>query len=235
MKYKVERPVAAQRPNTKADIVFCIDATSSMQPCFEALIANLDTFIASLQSEANVDVRLRLIGFRDLHDPTCKHDWTIFDFTGDVSEFRRQLGSLEAKCGQEYRGAESSMDALFFGVHSDWRESKTHRTIVMITDDNTYSALHHSLYDRPDNGVERVIQDIQEMRHSMVFLVCPKFPIYQKIADAMATPDQKIGALWVSDRDGDTYKELANLNWASLLRMLGQTISKTSIIVGTNG
>lgn len=233
MKYRVERPSAAKRPNTKADIVFCIDATSSMQPCFNALIANLDTFIGSLQSEANVHVRLRLIGFRDLHDPTCRYDWTIFDFTEDATVFRGQLSSLDAKCGQKYRGAESSMDALFFAVHSDWRASMTHRTIVMITDDNTHPKLHPSLYDRPDNGVERVIQDIQEMRHSMVFLVCPKFPIYQQIADAMATPDQKIAAFWISDRRGETYKELANLNWSSLLKMLGQTISKTSIIVST--
>lgn len=202
-------------------------------PCFDALIENLDAFITSLQSEANVDARLRLIGFRDLHDPTCTHDWTIFEFTDSIPEFRGQLSSLEAKCGQEYRGAESSLDALFFAVHSDWRQTKTHRTIVLITDDDTYERLHPSLYDRPDNGVERVIQDIQEMRHSMVFLICPKFPIYERIADSMATPDQKIGAVWISNRDGETYKELAGLNWSSLLRMLGQTISKTSIIVNS--
>ncbi|APH70039.1 hypothetical protein BSQ44_00580 [Aquibium oceanicum] len=202
-----------------------------MKPCFEALVANLDTFIASLQTEASVDIRLRLVGFRDLHDPTCEYGWDIHEFTENVAQFRSQLSKLEAKCGQKSRGAESSLDALFFAIHSDWRKSKTHRTIILITDDDAYDKLHASLYNRPDNGVERVIQDIQEMRHSMLFMVCPRFAIYRRIADSMVSADRKIAAVWVSNKDGETYQELANLNWASLLKMLGQSISKTSITV----
>lgn len=231
MRFKVERPTAANKPKTQADIVFCVDATSSMYPCFQALIRNLDQFVSSLQTSADVNFRLRLIAFRDLHDPTCVYDWDVFDFTERADVFKSQLSSLEAKCGQQYRGAESSLDALYVAVHSPWRQSKTHRTIVLVTDDNTYPTLHPSLYNRPDNGVERVIQDIQEMRHSMLFMICPDFPIYKRISASMATPDQKIGAVWVSNKGEKTYEELASLNWTSLLSMLGETISKTSIVV----
>ena len=65
----------------------------------------------------------------------------------------------------------------------------------------------------------------------MVFLVCPRFPIYERIANSMVAADRKIGAIWIADMAQDTYKELVALNWTSLLQMLGQTISKTSILV----
>ena len=72
MKFTIAQP-KAQKLSTQADIVFCIDATASMQRCIDGVKQGLTNFIEGIHSAATVDYRLRLIAFRDLHDPTCTH------------------------------------------------------------------------------------------------------------------------------------------------------------------
>ena len=53
--------VVKPKPRTKADIVFCVDSTESMQRCIDGVKAGLNRFAEGLQSAANVDFRLRLV------------------------------------------------------------------------------------------------------------------------------------------------------------------------------
>ena len=88
---KVEGPAKAQsilqkkpgsvlkkpRKDFKIDLVFCVDATSSMKPCIDALKANMKAVVTEklpglIETKGgnwNPDLRYRLVGFRD-----CEQD-----------------------------------------------------------------------------------------------------------------------------------------------------------------
>lgn len=233
MKYTIKRP-SAHKLRTQADIVFCVDATESMQPCIDGVIEGLKRFADGIQSAAAVDYRLRLIAYRDLHDPTCTVAWDVFDFTSDVGQFRSWLTQIRAHCNQVHRGAESTLDAIYRAIHSSWRMHKTHKTIVVFTDDNTHPALHRTTYGRPDNDVHRVIQDFQELRHAMLFVVAPKYPLYAQIEKSMKAADRKVVAVWVPE-DDERYQGLSSVDWGPLMHMLGEVVSATSIVATTVG
>lgn len=220
--------IKAGKIHTQADIVFCLDATASMAPCIEGVKMGLKQFATGLQSAASVDYRLRLIAYRDLHDPTCTVDWDVFEFTSDLDEFGSWLAGVRAHCNQEKRGAESSLDALYLAIHSDWRTDKTQRTIVLLTDDNTHPTLHNRTYSRPDNDVYRVIHDFQVMPPAILFMVAPKYDLYSKIEQSVKAADHQVVATWVP-QDDERYEGLNSVSWEPLMRVLGETVSSASI------
>ena len=106
----------------KADIVFCIDATGSMTPCFDGIMENIENFIEGLDSEGAVDWRFRLLAYRDKHnDPDSP--WENFPFTSSSSEFIAQLRSVEPSGGRSASSmnedSESTLDALYIAIKSD--------------------------------------------------------------------------------------------------------------------
>jgi Mg-chelatase subunit ChlD len=228
-KQKIDRP-KANKKETQADIVFCIDSTGSMAPCIRKVKSGIRTFADGLQEAANVDFRLRMIAYRDLHDPTAQGDppWKSTSFTRSVEEFRDGLSEISAEGGGDYRGAESTLDVLYRAIQSDWRAHETHKTIVLLTDDDTHDELHKSTYDKPDNGVRRVIQEFQTLRHAMLFMVAPDYPAYQELEEAMEDANRKIFARFVP-RDEERYEGLREVPIESLLEMIGKTVSRTTV------
>lgn len=213
-----------------ADIVFCIDATASMDPCIKGVIEGLTVFADGLQSAGNVDYRLRLIAYRDRHDPRCGVKWDITNFTKSVDEFKGWLSGLRGKGGGGLE--ESTLDALYEALHSDWRESPAHKTVVCLTDDDSHPTLHHTTYSGPDNDVYRVIQDFQTLRHAMLFMVAPKFPLYEEIGNSMKDADRKILMRYVPYHENDAkYLGLAEVPWRQLMDLLGKSVSAASVRV----
>jgi hypothetical protein len=218
----------AQRIKTNADIVFCLDATASMEPCFEGVRNGLYGFVEGLKSAADVDYRLRLIAYRDRHDPDCRVPWQINSFTNSVEDFRAQLAAVTPKGGGGL--PESTLDAVYLAIKSDWRLHKTHKTIVLMTDADTHPTLHHSTYNLPDNNIYRVIQEFQSLRHVMLFMVLPRYPLYEQLEKSMKAADRKIVANFVPP-DEDRYKGLRGVAWQPLMKLLGQTVSQTSLYI----
>lgn len=230
-RYFTQLPTA-KRIETKADIVFCMDATGSMEPCFEGVINGMNEFASGLQTAAKVDFRLRLIAYRDKHDPKCGTPWQVHDFTNSVEVFREQLSRIRPQGGGD--APESTLDALYLGIHSEWRHSKTHKTIVLLTDADTHPTLHPTTYGRPDNNIYRIIQDFQTLRHAMLFMVVPRLPAYERLERAMKDADRKIVANFVPGGD-ERYVGLRAVSWEALMRVLGQTVSQTSVVVSEAG
>ena len=223
---RFRRPTA-RKIQTQADIVFCVDITASMNPCIEGVRNGMQSFADGLQSAASVNFRLRLIGYRDLHDITATNEeWSIFPFTEELEEFRRQLASLRAGGGGD--APESTLDAIYLGIHSKWRQRRTHKTVVVMTDADTHPTLHSKTYQRPDNNIYRVIQDFQELRHAMLFIVAPKYPLYSQLEQSMNDAERKVIARWVPK--GAVHTGLSNIDWEPLMTMLGQVVSATSIV-----
>lgn len=229
------RPTAAAI-HTKADIVFCVDATGSMDPCIEGVKSNISSFVEGLASAAQVDFRLRLIAYRDLHDPTGKGDpWLETDFTRSIDEFKSQLTSVKANGGGDKRDRESTLDALYRAVHSEWRDSRSYRTIALFTDDDTHAKLHESTYMGRQNDVYKLIQDMQDtklLRHFLLFMVLPKYPTYAQIAESMRRAGCKVIVHWVPTyKEDPSYQGLKAVEWTDVMRLLGETVSVTSTSV----
>ena len=227
--YSIPRPQASIK--TQADIVFCIDSTGSMQPCINNVVREVAQFIDGLMSAAQVDYRLRLIGYRDHHDRHVAHEpWQISDFTNSVDHFKYHLKSVVANGGGD--DPESALDALYLALNSKWRTSRTHKTIVLMTDADSHPTISRSVYARPDNNISRIIQDFQEMRHAMLFIVAPPYPIYRQLERAMTDADRKTFAHWVPMGD-ERYKGLSAVEFGPLLGLIGRMVSATSIVVAT--
>lgn len=227
MGFQIPRPTA-NKLSTQADLVFCVDATASMTPCLNGVRDGLIELVDGLQTAANVDFRLRLLAYRDIHPKGCNTPWEDHPFTMSVDEFKSQLSVVQAQGGGDE--PESTLDALYRAIHSDWRTSRTHKTIVLLTDADTHARLHHSTYARPDNDVSRVIQDFQTLRHVMLFLVAPQYPAYEALEQAALDADRKVIANWVPKNDL-RHSGLSSISWGPLMNMIGELVSATSIVV----
>lgn len=123
------RPYVGPQSEAKppqADIVFCVDSTGSMQPCIDSVKNNLHRFIDKLTNPIKVDFRLRLISYRDKHDPENIGDpWLETEFMAldKLNEFREILNDIEANGGGPVKNGESTLDALYLAIHSPWRST----------------------------------------------------------------------------------------------------------------
>lgn len=227
----INRPKAEIKVR-QADIVFCIDSTGSMQPCFDGVKNHLATFIDGLHSAGNVDFRLKLIAYRDKHDPTCGVRWEYLDFTNSVTDFKNKLNGLSAVGGGESI-EESTLDAIYEAVKkSTWREQNTHKVVVLFTDAGSHPTMHPSTYPYPVNDVSALIQELQTFQGSILFMVVPECDIYKKIEEGQQDAERKRIFYFLKKHpdypclhpDEQNFK---NVDFADLMNLIGQTISQS--------
>lgn len=223
----------AARLQRKADIVFCIDVTGSMQNCIDGIKKHIKEFVAGLQTSAAIDYRLALVAYRDIHDEkiyeggrrACDEPWIIRDFTQDVQEFNSWLDLPDAKAYGGGDPPESTLDALYIAINSSsWRD-KAHRVIVLFTDDDTHPKLHPKTYKRPDNGIKRIIQDYQTLKHGILYLVVPRLQLYEQLEKTGHDAKRKVIAKYVPTGD----KGLKSVDFEKLLMAIGSTVSASCL------
>jgi len=126
---------------TKADVVFLVDVTGSMQPCIDKLKQNVSDLAKSLEGFSNVSVdwRAKAIGYRDLE---CGSEETNFagadnPFVSTSSALAGQLDEFVADGGGDE--PESALDAIQLALSKeDWiNVGEGHRIIVLLTDAST--------------------------------------------------------------------------------------------------
>jgi hypothetical protein len=203
----------------KADIVFCVDCTESMSPCFEGLVKNLHHFVEGLQSANEVDFRLRLIEYRDLNEG---EQTVARDFTNDAGEFRRQLDALEHSGGGDI--PESTLDAVYTALNSPWR-SPCHKAVLVFTDAPSHPRLHETTVPPGvDPDIETVI-NLLEARRVWLYLVAVEDPLYERLRDREKT------FLQLYPEDDERFEGLKKVEFAKVLEFFGKSISQTSGIV----
>lgn len=113
----------------KADVVFTIDTTGSMYSSIYNVKNNIKEVVSKLK-EDKVDVRLGLVGFKDI---TCDGLYSTKDYGWftDVDNFKSAVNSLIASGGGDWE--ESTVDGLEVSRRKDFRSSVT-KYIVLITD-----------------------------------------------------------------------------------------------------
>lgn len=115
---------------TQLDLALVVDTTGSMGDELDYLKTEIDSIAASVKHMfPNIDQRFALITYRDNGDEyVCRS----FDFTGSLSEFRRNLDAQSARGGGDLPEA---MDvALQSAGQLTWRDANTARVLFLVGD-----------------------------------------------------------------------------------------------------
>lgn len=110
-----------------ADIVYCIDLTSSMKPIIDKVKATALTLHSDLQevmqtkySRSVRKLRIKVIGFRDAYCDGGKSFEVseFFNLPDEADRFKAFVDGLEAKGGGDI--PENSLEALAMAMRTDW-------------------------------------------------------------------------------------------------------------------
>ncbi len=131
------------RRSKSIDIIFCIDGTGSMHPCFDSIRSYAKKFCRSfterMADEHGVDIErlnVKVIVFRDFRedsDPMMFSEW--FDLTaGDADLYEKFLDSIIVGGGGDL--PENGLEALFYAMTSEWESQGRldRQVIVLFTD-----------------------------------------------------------------------------------------------------
>lgn len=120
------------------DLALVVDTTGSMGDELEYLKTEIDSIVASVKRMfPDIDQRFALITYRDNGDEyVCR----TYDFTGSLSDFRRNLDAQSASGGGDFPEA---MDvALQSASQLTWRNSQTARVLFLVGDAPPHSDKH---------------------------------------------------------------------------------------------
>ncbi|KIG17089.1 hypothetical protein DB30_03686 [Enhygromyxa salina] len=112
------------------DIALVIDATGSMGDELEFLKVEIRDIAAAIEHHfPGVDQRFALIVYRDTGD---QYTTRVFDFTGNLGRFQKDLGAQSANGGGDYPEA---MDAALIAAEKlSWRNGDTARVTFLVAD-----------------------------------------------------------------------------------------------------
>jgi len=205
-----------------------------MQYCIDNIKSNIKKFISGLQSAATINYRLALVAYRNIHDDhiysntkikASDEPWLLRDFTSDLNEFSSWLNHPDAQAYGGGEEPESTLDALYLAIHrKSWRD-KAHRVIVLFTDSDCYPTLHNKTYSRPDNGVSRIKQEFETLKHGMLYMVVPRCKTYEILEKSAHSANRKVFATYVKDDD----RGLQSVDFSALLTAIGSNVSSTTL------
>jgi hypothetical protein len=210
-----------------ADVVFCLDSSTSMEPCFDAVRKHVFDFVEGLKSDGQMvwDVRFDFVShatsrfgqqtvfrLRSLYEGNLQGSLYGANggggrfFTTDLAEFRAAMSELVAK------GDETNFIALDFCLDLPWRTiPDCHRIVVVLTDEPLETGLEVS---EQRAKVKDLIQKVHSLGVSL-FLVGPESPAYDELSLANGSEYEV-----VSKGAG-----LASADLGRLLRQIGKSVS----------
>lgn len=222
------------KPTTKGvvDVVFCLDASGSMAPCIDGVRRNIGAFLSGLAETSNrtldcridylahccseaYDVfRLETLRTRDmellaaLYGPNARPDRL---FTSDPAEVRSGLQDVTAF------GDEAVLVALDMCLDFSWRPRGTcHRVVALLTDE----PLEENANARQQRALIGKLIDKIHALGVMLFLVAPKSPGFDELAEADKSQYQRVG---------QTHDGLGSLDFARVLSHIGKSVSVSTL------
>jgi Mg-chelatase subunit ChlD len=161
----------------KADVLFVLDTTGSMQGEIDAIRDVITDFADEIESDG-VRLRVGLLAFRDrLIDE--EPEVLQFDgspFTEDPRAFRREVSRLEATGGGDI--PESSLDALMLALRQPFAPDRN-KAIVLVTD-----APPH-IPDKDTKNIDEVVAKMKETGIDQCYLAIrtqdPDSQVYLKL------------------------------------------------------
>ena len=215
-----------------ADVVFCLDASGSMGPCFNALRKHIQSFVKGLESGGQWlwDLRLGLLayqagesadggifGFQGLADSGIKLVTSLYNsngtqdgvqyFTSDIEQFVSALEKVSV------RGDEATFIALDTALDFPWRDgAQCHRVVIVMTDEALETGIQVAAQTAK---IDALIEKLHALRIKL-FLVGPESEAYQSICEA----DRSEFQVLQNAHDG-----LKNADFKQILAEIGKSVS----------
>ncbi len=215
-----------------ADIVFCLDASGSMSPCFEGVRSHVGDFIKGLNSggQSVLDVRFDFAAHRCVAEgvvPGLQME-SVYNrsvltalygatsqtqrfFSHDVEEVRRRLTEIRTESD------EASLLALDCVLDFPWRRAAAcHRVVILMTDE----AFETGAWQAPQVALlGDLIRKIQDLR-VMLYLVTPESEVFTRLSEV-----DKCEHI-VVDTSGDGLK---GVDFGEVLGFIGKSVSASTL------
>jgi Mg-chelatase subunit ChlD len=200
----------------RADVMFVLDCTGSMQGEIDAIKDAITAFADTIESDG-VRVRVGLIEFRDRLIGE-EHRVLTFGgepFTADPTVFRREISALKASGGGDE--PESSLDALRLALRQPF-SSEANKVLVLVTD-----APPH-IPDHETKSIEELVAEVRSASIQQFYLVFrthdPQSQVYLKLLEGTRGVAFELGT-------GDDFRNRAE-DFKRTLMSLGKTISSAT-------
>lgn len=211
-----------------ADIVFCIDASGSMQPCLDAVKQNVDQLLKGLDNEeqgaSSWDVRFDFVSFCDSSDGVHKYRSTrlgtcaivdkIYHHPDPSAFFTKNLAEFSAALGQvQPEGEEMHLLALDIAMDFPWRaSSECHRVVVLLSDEPLETGV---FVEEQKEKLDAIINKTMEKRIKL-FIIAPESDAFYCLSSA----DRCEYTDLESTRDG-----LRSVDFSRMLSAIGKSVS----------
>jgi hypothetical protein len=206
----VEMEVGKDSPRAKADLVFVIDTTGSMEDKIDGLIRSCQRFVDVLATK-RIDWQVAIVGFGDL---TVRGDRIVATgFSSEVATVRSRLQRIPRFSGGGNDG-ESSLEALQSALALDGFRDDAMKVAVLITDE---PALQHRI--RPGQMTDQL------RRYGVLtFVISPPIKYFRAMA-------KDTGGMWFQvSRQTELTSILAIFD--DLARRVATTVSTVQQLTG---
>ena len=190
-------------PSNKADIIFIIDSSGSMRPCYDGVKKHIQGFVEELTIGPNIplDYRLGILSAGIL-------SFQKKDFLDSVKEFRKAIGRMNADGGNEF-----TLPALDFAMDYKFRE-RAHKVLILFSDEPVLGGAEVKFQlSKLDLLIEKGIDC-----HAKFFVFAPDCPHLKRIANEV--PGSSFTDI---HRHGDFYTS----DFSRILRQIGKTVSSS--------
>lgn len=217
-----------------ADIVFCIDTSGSMQPCRDAVAANLEQLLEGLKSDTQSywDVRFDYLAFHNSNQsdgglihhcssvrlPSCplvdaiyknqgnSQEYSQF-FTKDVNEFKKALMK------EPLEGEEMQLLGLDIALDFPWRASSDcHRVVVLLTDEPVETGIR---IEEQVAKMSALINKIMKKRVKL-FIIAPESKAFYELS--------MVDRCEYTDLS-ETADGLSTVDFSKMLQTIGRSVS----------
>jgi hypothetical protein len=205
-----------------ADVVFCIDASSSMKPCFKAVQASIGSMVAGLTgSQSPWDIRLEFIAHSASENGVVRHS-SVFNeaaidalyqgsqstfFTDSCDTFATRLAAIEMT------GDEAPLIALDTCLDLPWRDpSRCHRVVILLSDEPFEEG---ALLTFQKQHFQALLEKIQALK-VLLFIVAPESIVF----DELSQVDKSEYEVLTAKNDG-----MRNVDFTKLLTAIGKSVS----------
>ena len=214
-----------------ADIVFCLDASDSMGPCFQGVCHHLSAFIDGLSYSTQMtwDWRIDFVAHsasRDTAESCTFRVESLYHenliptlygeqgkgrfFTSSADEFRDRLVTVPLAAD------EASLVALDCCLDFPWREGQyCHRVVIMMTDEPFETGV---MREEQQAMLDTLIEKIQRLR-VMLFLVAPESKVFNELASAEKSVYEPVDGVGGG---------LAEVDFGQVLSEIGKSVSTYS-------
>lgn len=216
-----------------ADVVFVIDASGSMEPCINALKANIALFASSVHgpNAGSFDLRLEFVALKvdsnaGIYSALASRTGNAIDAIYSAAS-QRHAGLLWSG-PEEFRSGldrirvgadEDNLMALDMALDLPWRQaSGCHRVVVLLTDEPPETG---AMPQARRARVADLISKINDLRVKL-FIVAP-------YSETLAELQAADGADYLQIQDADVGKGLASVDFRKVMGAIAKSISVASL------